>query len=115
MRSVKLDASKGDDGQWWMDHAESVPYSESLDTYPNGTVIPALVIEKPVEGARDGVVALATWQDGWWRMEVRRKLDPRSGFDLPIADGVFMWVAVFDDASGRHTGHQPPVRISLEK
>lgn len=114
MGNVNLDPVAGDDGQWWMDVADTVPYSRELDDYPVGTVIPSVLIDKPFQGDRGDVSAVAEWKDGWWRMEVKRKLDTGSRFDLPIADGTFLWVAVFDHNQARHTRHVHPVRITLE-
>ena len=39
---------------------------------------------------------------------------PTTPLDVPIADGVFLWVAVFDHNQARHTRHVHPVRIALE-
>jgi hypothetical protein len=114
MGNVNLDATVGDDGQWWMERTESVAYSKELDTYPVGTVIPAVLIERPFARDRSDVAAIATWKDGWWRMEVRRRLDTKSRFALPITDGVFLWVAAFDQDQARHTRHVHPIRITLE-
>ena len=74
MGAVDLSAGAGDAGQLWMKLAETVPYSKELDTYPVGTVIPSVLIDKPFEGDRGDVAGAATWKDGWWRLETRRKL-----------------------------------------
>lgn len=114
MGRVNLDPSVGDEGQWSMDLADTVEYAKALDTYPVGTVLPSVLIDRPFEGDRGDVTAFATWKDGWWRLEVKRKLDTQSRFDAPIAEGVFLWVAVFDHNQARHTRHVHPVRITLE-
>jgi ethylbenzene dehydrogenase/cytochrome b561-like protein len=111
---IDLDPAAHDEGEWWMALADTVPYSKELDTYPVGTVLPSVLIDKPFEGDRGDVRAVATWRDGWWRMEVSRKLDTGSKFDLPIASGTHLWVAAFDHNQARHTRHLHPLRIALQ-
>jgi cytochrome b subunit of formate dehydrogenase len=113
MGAVDLNAGAGDAGQLWMKLAETVPYSKELDTYPVGTVIPSVLIDKPFEGDRGDVAGVATWKDGWWRLETRRKLTTGSKFDVPIDNGTYLWVAVFDHNQTRHSRHLHPVRIDM--
>jgi cytochrome b subunit of formate dehydrogenase len=110
----KLDPSRSDVGQWWMQLEETVPYTEELDRYPVGTVLPSVIIDKPFAGDRGDVTAVGSWKDGWWRLEVRRRLDTHSEFDLPITSGIYLWVAVFDHNQTRHSRHLHPVRIEKE-
>ena len=114
MGNIALDPKAGDDGQWWLSLAETVPYAKQLDTYPVGTVIPSVLIDKPFEGDRGDITAKASWKDGWWRLEVVRRLDTHSKYDVPIANGTHLWVAVFDHTQTRHTRHLHPVRIHLD-
>jgi hypothetical protein len=44
---------------------------------------------------------------------VRRELETGSRFDVAIADGTYLWVAVFDHTQTRHSQHLHPVRIEL--
>jgi hypothetical protein len=59
---------------------------------------------------------VARWQDGWWRLEVTRKLDTGSEFDIPLDQDkpAYLWVAVFDHAQTRHSRHLHPLRTILE-
>ena len=93
---------------------DTVPYTPELDTYPVGTVLPSVLIDKPFVGDRGDVTAVGTWQDGWWRLEATRKLDTQSKFDLPMHSGLYLWVAVFDHTQTRHSRHLHPVRIEME-
>ena len=106
----------GDEVALWLPMAETVPYSEDLDHYPVGTVMPSVLVEGPFEGDRGDVRAVARWNDGWWRMEVRRKLDTGSAFDVALVEGrpVYLWVATFDHAQTRHSQHLHPVELVLE-
>lgn len=111
---VDLDPEAGDEGEWSMALADTVPYSKEVDGYPVGTILPSVLIDKPFEGDRGDVRAVATWQDGWWRLEVLRKFDTGSKFDLPIVSGTYLWVAAFDHNQARHTRHLHPLRIALQ-
>ncbi len=112
--TVNLDPHVSDDGQWWMALEDTVPYTPELDTYPVGTVLPSVLIDKPFVGDRGDVTAVGTWKDGWWRLEATRKLDTQSKFDLPMQSGIYLWVAVFDHTQTRHSRHLHPVRIEIE-
>ena len=78
--------------------------------------MPSVLIDGPFQGDRGDVQAVARWNDGWWRMEVRRKLDTGSKFDVALVENhpVYLWVAVFDHAQTRHSQHLHPVKLVLE-
>lgn len=114
MGQIDLDPTKGDAGEWWMAMADTVPYSPDADNLPVGTVIPSVLIEKPFEGDRGDISARGTWRDGWWRLEVSRKLDTGSKFDLPLGNDTYLWVSVFDHTQTRHSRHLHPVRLVME-
>lgn len=113
---LNLDPDAGDDGEFWLPLEQTVAYSEELDTYPIGTVMPSVLIEGPFEGDRGDVRTVARWQDGWWHLEVTRKLDTGSEYDTPLnkEQPTYLWVAVFDHAQTRHSMHLHPVRLVLE-
>ena len=91
-----------------------LPYTPELDAlYPVGTIVPSVILRGPFEGDRGDVAAVGTWSKGWWRLEVRRELDTGSRFDVVIADGTYLWVAVFDHTQTRHSQHLHPVRLAL--
>lgn len=112
---LNLDPRASDDGEYWLPMAQTVAYSPELDNYPVGTVMPSVLIDGPFEGDRGDVQAVSRWHDGWWRIEVTRKLDTGSKFDTPLsaAEAVYMWVAVFDHAQTRHSLHLHPIRLVL--
>jgi Ethylbenzene dehydrogenase/Prokaryotic cytochrome b561 len=111
---IDLDPGAHDEGEWWMTLEETVPYTPELDSYPVGTILPSVLIDKPFEGDRGDVAASGTWRDGWWRLEVSRQLETHSKYDIPIAHGIYMWVSVFDHTQTRHTRHLRPIRLTLE-
>jgi hypothetical protein len=112
--TASLDPNVSDTGDWVLPIEDVVPYSSEEDTFPVGTVFPSFIVEKPFEGDRGDVTAVGTWHDGWWRLEIARRLDTGSKFDLPIADGTYMWVAPFDHAESRHSQHLQPLQLELE-
>jgi len=117
MGPVNLDPAHGDGEQtrWFMTEQESIPYSPEADSrIPNGTIIPGVVVTGQFSGDRADIRAAARWASGRWALEVARKLDTNSPFDVAVASGVFMRVAAFDHSQIQHTRHVRPIRIEVE-
>ncbi|WP_299153641.1 ethylbenzene dehydrogenase-related protein [uncultured Tateyamaria sp.] len=118
-QQVNLAPDAGDDIGLFLRESETVPYDPALDTlenFPVGTILPAVIVDAPMEGDRGDVTAVSHWENGVWTMEVRRKLDTGSEYDvafLPDAP-TYLWVAAFDHAQTRHTRHLYPVVVELE-
>ncbi|MFN3249992.1 ethylbenzene dehydrogenase-related protein [Roseibium album] len=110
--SVKATDDAG--SQWWMFDAESVPYSAEKDAdIPVGTVIPGVLITGEYLGSRADLNGGAKWQDGYWTLEVIRDMDTGNHQDLPMEDGLYVWLSVFDHNQTRHTRHSRPVRLTF--
>jgi hypothetical protein len=117
MGSIDLDPNHGesDGARWFMTAAESVPYSADADArLPIGTVIPGVIVDGEFSGDRADVRCAARWASGHWALEVARRLDTSSKYDVPIRSGVFMRVAAFDHSQIRHTRHVRPIRLEVE-
>lgn len=115
MKSFNPDPAVGDEGEFAMPRGDVVPYSAEADArIPVGTVLPSVVFDRPFEGDRGDVAAHARWKDGWWTLEATRLLDTGSRFDQPIADGIYLWVSVFDHSQVRHTRHVRPLQIKVQ-
>jgi hypothetical protein len=117
MGDIDLDPNHGesDGARWFMTERDSVPYSTDVDArIPTGTVIPGVIVGGEFSGDRADVRCAARWASGLWALEVRRRLDTTSQFDVPIRSGVFMRVAAFDQSQIRHTRHVRPIRIEVE-
>jgi len=117
MGSISLDPEVGESegARWFMTEFESVPYTTELDRLiPEGTVIPGVIISGEFSGDRADVRCAARWAAGHWSLEVARRLDTQSQFDVPIKTGVFMRVAAFDHSQIGHTRHVRPIRIEVE-
>lgn len=117
MGSIDLDPNHGesDGARWFMTEAETVPYSADADAHlPIGTVIPGVVVDGEFSGDRADIRCAARWASGHWALEVARRLDTGSEYDVPIQSGVFMRVAAFDHSQIRHTRHVRPIRIEVE-
>jgi len=117
MGDIDLDPNHGesDGARWFMTDQDSVPYSTDVDArIPIGTVIPGVILGGEFSGDRADVRCAARWASGLWALEVKRRLDTTSQFDVPIKTGVFMRVAAFDHSQIRHTRHVRPIRIEVE-
>lgn len=117
MGDIDLDPTHGesDGARWFMTEQDSIPYSTELDArIPIGTVIPGVILGGEFSGDRADVRCAGRWASGLWALEVKRRLDTTSEFDVPIRSGVHMRVAAFDHSQIRHTRHVRPIRIEVE-
>jgi hypothetical protein len=117
MGQISLDPNIGesDGARWFMTEAESLPYTSELDSsIPTGTVLPGVIIAGDFSGDRADVRCAARWASGHWALEVARRLDTRSQYDVPLRSGIFMRVAAFDHSQIRHTRHVRPIRVEVE-
>ncbi len=109
------DHSDGEQTRWFMTEAELVPYSPYADSrIPVGTVIPGVIVNGEFSGDRADIRCAARWASGRWALEVARKLDTHSRYDVAIKSGAFMRVAAFDHSQVRHTRHVRPIRLEVE-
>ncbi|HET7803674.1 MAG TPA: ethylbenzene dehydrogenase-related protein [Pseudolabrys sp.] len=114
---IDLDPDHGesDEARWFMTEEESMPFSRALNAkVPVGTVVPGVIVSGSYTGDRADVRCAARWAAGRWALEVTRKLDTGSPYDIPIATGTFMRVAAFDHSQINHTRHVRPIRLELE-
>jgi hypothetical protein len=79
-----------------------------------GATIPGVIIAGEFAGDRADVRCAARWASGRWALEVARRLDTGSKYDVPIKTGNFMRVAAFDHSQIRHTRHLRPIRLEVE-
>jgi len=117
MGAIALDPNVGesDGARWFMTETDSVPYSPETDRdIPVGTVIPGVILNGNFSGDRGDIRCAARWAAGHWALEVARRLDTQSSYDVPLRTGVFMRVAAFDHSQIRHTRHVRPIRLEVE-
>ena len=117
MGYVDIDPNHGENEgtRWFMTESESTPYSAEADVrIPTGTVIPGVIVAGEFSGDRADVRCAARWASGHWALEVARRLDTHSEYDVPIKTGVFMRVSAFDHSQIRHTRHVRPIRLEVE-
>jgi Ethylbenzene dehydrogenase len=117
MGRVDIDPNVGesDGARWWMTEAESLHYTPELDTqFPVGALIPGVIILEEHTGDRADIRGAARWAAGRWALEVARRLDTGSPYDVPIATGIFMRLAAFDRSQIRHTRHIRPIRLEVQ-
>jgi hypothetical protein len=109
------DVGETDGARWFMTQAESVPFTPESDRFvPIGTIVPGVIISGDFSGDRADVRCAARWASGHWALEVARRLDTKSGYDVPLKSGIFMRVAAFDHSQIRHTRHVRPIRLEVE-
>ena len=115
-QKVNLSPDRGDLEHLFLTMEETVPYDPKLDTYPSGTIMPAVLVKGPFEGDRGDVKAVTHWKNGVWTMEVKRKLDTGSPYDVPFSKAAptYLWVAAFDHAQTRHSQHLHPVKVEIK-
>jgi hypothetical protein len=114
MGPIDLDADHGESEgvRWFLSTNDSIPYSPAAEAQiPVGTIIPG-VISSTTRVAPQSLRCVARWAAGRWTLIAARPL-ATSKDHVPIADGTFMWVAVFDRTSARHTRHIRPIRLEL--
>ncbi|WP_407180635.1 ethylbenzene dehydrogenase-related protein [Bradyrhizobium sp. STM 3562] len=117
MGLISLDPNVGesDGARWFMTEAESVPYTQERDRQiPVGTVVPGVIVSGEFSGDRADIRCAARWASGHWALEVARRLETQSKYDVPIKSGVFMRVSAFDHSQIRHTRHVRPIRVEVE-
>jgi len=118
-QSVDLTPTVGDEVPLFLNKADVVSYDPALDTmdaFPVGTIMPAVVVERPMEGDRGDVTSVSRWENGVWTMEVKRKLNTGSKYDIAFSSErpTYLWVAAFDHAQTRHSRHIHPVEVVLK-
>jgi len=113
MGEINLDENVSDFGRWWMPWEETIAYHPDEDEHPIGTVMPSVLSLGPFTQGRGDVSAVAQWQANYWMLEIKRKLDVSSEYDLPVKTGMYFWVAVFNHSQTRHSYHLKPLRIEL--
>jgi hypothetical protein len=114
---IDLDPDHGESesARWFMTMEESQPYTAEYDRQiPPGTIVPGVILAGEYSGDRADVRCAARWASGAWALEVARRLDTRSKYDVPIETGTYMRVAAFDHSQIRHTRHVRPIYLEVE-
>jgi cytochrome b561 len=109
---LTVGASVPEGSQWWMTESDTVEYSPELDeTFPEGSVLPGVLIMGEYTGSRADLKGGSKWKDGYWTLEIERSLKTGNDDDLDLVSGLYIWVAVFDHNQTRHTRHARPVKL----
>jgi hypothetical protein len=86
------------------------------DSFPLGTVMPSVLYRSNrFEGDRADVRARGVWENGSWSLELSRRLNTGSEHDVPIDDGICLWVSAFDQSQIAHTRHQRGILLRFEE
>jgi hypothetical protein len=109
------DHSESEAARWYMTEEETLPYSPERDRIvPDGAIVPGVIISGGYSGDRADVRCAGRWGAGRWALEVTRRLDVESRYDVPIRTGISMRVAAFDHSQIRHTRHVRALRLEVE-
>src|SRR6266853_1884632 len=90
MGEIDIEPNHGesDGARWFMTETESIPYSSEQDArIPLGTVVPGVIVAGEFSGDRADVRCAARWASGHWALEVARRLDTKSRYDVPLHTG----------------------------
>ncbi|MCD8521533.1 MAG: ethylbenzene dehydrogenase-related protein [Saccharospirillaceae bacterium] len=97
----------------WFDYES---YHADQDTFPVGTLMPSVMYRSNrFEGDRADVRAHALWREGKWSMELSRRLNTGSRYDVALHSGVCLWVSAFDRSQIAHTRHQQAIRLEFQR
>lgn len=118
-QSIDLAPTVGDDIALFLNKTDVIAYDQSHDTlenFPVGTIMPAVVVKKPMTGDRGDVTSVSKWKNGLWTMEIQRKLDTGSDYDVSFdfKKATYLWVSAFDHTQTRHSRHLYPVKVTLQ-
>lgn len=106
-----------DDGTIWMiDWFSYTPYKKENDDYKTGTLMPSVMYRSNrFEGDRADVRAKGVWRNGYWHLELVRKIDTHSKNDVVLDHNTCLWFSAFDQAQIAHTRHLIPMQIKLSE
>ena len=93
----------------------AVDYTEqAAKEIPTGTIVPGIVVAA-FEGHRGDVTCRSQYEDGRWRLYIRRRLDTGDANDVTFAPGgsYAFGCAAFDHTSNRHAYGLSPYRLVL--
>lgn len=96
----------------WVD---SEKYQAELmhSRFKEGQQIPSIIHMGAYEGDRGDVGAKGHWENGYWTVELMRKLDTQSPYDVSIKNNTYMWFATFNHSQTRHSYHLWPLKLKL--
>jgi len=100
-------------GAYWILDSEKQPFN---DTYNAGDEIAGIIVA-PFVGDRGDISGKGVYANGMWTLELGRKWDTGSDFDVQFTDTkkpYYFGVAVFDNAQVRHSFSTAPIALILE-
>ncbi|WP_415888674.1 ethylbenzene dehydrogenase-related protein [Neptuniibacter sp. SY11_33] len=104
--------------KYWVMSDNKVPF---VDKFEPGAVIGGIVAQA-AEGSRGDLQARGEWKDGFWTLEIKRKLvteHPKSKIqDVQFSDlgkQYLFGVTVFDNAQINHIFHKKALRLNFSK
>lgn len=106
-------ANKG--GTYWLKAEDKAPFDDSR--FEPGDEVASIMVA-PFEGDAGDIAAGMAWKDGFWTVEMARKLTTGSQYDVQFDDlskGYLFGVAAFDNAQVRHAYIKRPLTLVFEQ
>lgn len=99
---------------WLIDWFNYAPYKKENDYYDLGTLMPSVMYRSNrFEGDRADVRAKGIWHNGYWQLELVRRIDSNSENDVILDHNTCLWFSAFDHAQIAHTRHLIPLQLKL--
>jgi hypothetical protein len=99
---------------YWIVDSEKEPFDDAK--YKAGDEVASIIVA-PFTGDRGDLPTQAVWKDGVWTLEIARKLQTGSEFDIQFGDlkkEYAFGVAVFDNAQVRHAYSPGVYKLKFE-
>lgn len=98
----------------WMESNKFLPYRASLDNYSVGATLPGMLVSRQA-GDRGDIYARGQWRNGLWTVELSRKKNTGSPFDVTLREPVTIGLAVFDNSELKHANQLKPIKFTIEQ
>lgn len=97
----------------WYGSSGYEAYNDKADSFSIGYRIPSVLVA-PTLGDRGDVTASGKWRNGYWIIELSRKISTGSDFDTPFRGELYFGIALFDNAEIKHTYHLKPIKLIIK-
>jgi len=115
-KSAPAFMSTGSTGKGWVLEDQKAPFA---DTFKAGDMVGSL-IGAALTGSRGDITGAATWENGTWTLEIKRKLvttgEGAKQQDVQFEDrkkSYFFGVSVFDHTDSAHMYHEGSVKLTF--
>ena len=97
----------------WYGSNSYAAYNDKADSFSIGYRVPSVLVA-PTLGDRGDVTASGRWRNGYWTVELSRKISTGSDYDTRFRGELYLGIALFDNADIKHTYHLKPIKLVIE-